>query len=128
VRTQARIVDGLGENRLEGIVVESGTSGREETLPASALFALIGVKPRTEWLPDSIARDATGFIRTHPRLAGGSATPHVLRSPLLHETSMPGVFAVGDVRHGSVKRVASAVGEGGAVIHSVHQHLARSAS
>jgi thioredoxin reductase (NADPH) len=128
VRTQTRIVDGLGENRLEGIVVESGSSGRQETLPASALFALIGVKPRTEWLPESVARDSSGFILTHPQLAGGSETPHVLRPPLLHETSMPGVFATGDVRHGSVKRVASAVGEGGAVIHSVHQHLSRSAS
>jgi thioredoxin reductase (NADPH) len=128
VRTRARIVDGLGEDRLEGIVVESLPSRQRETVPADALFALIGAQPRTEWLPESVARDAHGFILTRPRLATPSASPPATRPPLLHETSMPGVFAVGDVRHGSVKRVASAVGEGGAVVHSLHQHLARAAS
>jgi thioredoxin reductase (NADPH) len=126
VRTHARIVDGLGEHRLEGLVVESRTPGRRETLPASALFVLIGAQPRTEWLPASIARDAHGFVLTGPRLAppDGPGDSADARPPLLHETSMPGVFAVGDVRHGSVKRVASAVGEGGVVVHSIHQYLA----
>lgn len=127
VRTHTRIVDGLGEERLKAVIVETGPSGERVPIPASALFVLIGAQPRAEWLPDSIARDSHGFILTGARLVarGDSAPQPDSRPALLHETSMPGVFAVGDVRQGSVKRVASAVGEGGVVIHSVHQYLAR---
>jgi thioredoxin reductase (NADPH) len=126
VRTHTRIVDGLGEDRLQAIVAETDTAPGRETLSAAALFVLIGAEPRTEWLPDSIARDAHGFILTGRRLAvlRESGTPPDARPPLLHETTMQGVFAVGDVRHGSVKRVASAVGEGGVVVNSIHQYLA----
>ena len=95
-------------------------------MAAAALFVLIGAQPHTEWLPASILRDGRGFILTGSDLTNGgdrssSAMPQ--RRPLPLETSIPGVFAAGDVRHGSVKRVAAAVGEGGIAIQSVHQYL-----
>jgi thioredoxin reductase (NADPH) len=126
VRFHTRIVDGIGEDRLQALVLEIGTAAERETLPVSALFVLIGAHPRTDWLLESIARDSHGFILTGPRRAAlrESGIAPDSRPPLLHETSMAGVFAVGDVRHGSVKRVASAVGEGGVVVHSIHQYLA----
>jgi thioredoxin reductase (NADPH) len=128
VRVRTRIVEGLGERRLEGLELEDAANGDREVLPASALFVLIGAEPHTEWLPPAILRDAGGFVLTGQRLAGrdGRPAPALRRTPFVHETSMPGVFAVGDARHGSVKRVASAVGEGGVVVHSIHQYLARS--
>ena len=108
VRLGARAVGGAGDNRLERIELEdaSGTT----TLPADALWVLIGAEPRTAWLPEAIARDDHGFVLTG---AGEQ----------MFETSLPGVFAIGDVRSGSIKRVASAVGEGSVVIHQVHRHL-----
>jgi thioredoxin reductase (NADPH) len=90
------------------------------------LFILIGAQPRTEWLGQAIARDRWGFIRTGPDLPAGTRGP-AARPPLPLETSLPGVFAAGDVRRGSVKRVASVVGEGAATIPLVHRHLARAA-
>jgi thioredoxin reductase (NADPH) len=88
------------------------------------LFVLIGARPRTEWLGDSVARDRRGFILTGPDLPAGTRWPPG-RPPLPLETSLPGVFAAGDVRRGSVNRVASAVGEGAATIPLVHRYLAR---
>lgn len=127
VRLQTRIVDGQGSQRLEALVLQEIGTGRTETIAADALFVLIGAQPRTEWLPAAIRRDARGFLLTGPDLLAapgdGGAVPE--RLPLPFETSLPGVFAAGDVRHGSVKRVASAVGEGGAAIQSVHHYLAR---
>jgi thioredoxin reductase (NADPH) len=128
VRLRTAIVDGRGVQRLEGLVLKNIVSGETETVPATALFILIGVQPRTEWLPSSILRDKQGFILTGPDLnpvgaMAGEASPSGPR--LLLETSMPGVFAAGDVRHGSVKRVAAAVGEGGMAIQSVHRYLAQ---
>jgi thioredoxin reductase (NADPH) len=90
------------------------------------LFVLIGAQPRTEWLPSSIRRDSRGFILTGSDLLQADEAIEAVglpRTPLLLETSMSGVFAAGDVRHGSVKRVAAAVGEGGIAIQSVHQYL-----
>jgi thioredoxin reductase (NADPH) len=127
VRLRTRIVDGHGRQRLAALVLEDIASATVQTVPATALFVLIGAHPHTGWLPESVRRDAGGFILTgadlvaEPDAAGGPAPP---RAPLLLETSMPGVFAAGDVRHGSVKRVAAAVGEGGTAIQSVHQYLA----
>jgi thioredoxin reductase (NADPH) len=129
VRLHTRIVDGHGSSRLEALVLQDTTTGATETVPAEALFVLIGAQPRTEWLPAALRRDARGFILTGPDLlAALEALPDASpleRSPLPLETSIPGVFAAGDVRHGSVKRVAAAVGEGGAAIQSVHHYLAR---
>ncbi len=121
VLLHTKIIDGYGGGRLEGLVLENNVSGETQTFDAAALFVLIGATPRTEWLPASILRDKRGFILTGQDLASSTAPPE--RSPLVLETSMPGVFAAGDVRHGSVKRVASAVGEGGIAVQSVHQYL-----
>jgi thioredoxin reductase (NADPH) len=96
--------------------------GAEETVRAQGLFLMIGARPHTDWLPSEIARDPRGFVLTGADL-GESGWP-LERAPFLLETSMPGVFAAGDVRHGAVKRVASAVGEGSIAIQLVHQLVA----
>jgi thioredoxin reductase (NADPH) len=121
VRLGTRVVDGRGESRLEGVVLETGDGAREEH-PAAGLFVMIGAEPRTDWLGDAVARDERGYVLTGLDIPAG-AWPRA-RSPLPFETSLPGVFAVGDVRHGSVKRVAGAVGEGSVAVGSVHRYLA----
>ena len=90
-----------------------------ETVPADAVFILIGAQPHTGWLPEQVARDRYGFVVTGVASNGWS----LARAPFVFESSMPGVFAVGDVRSGSVKRVASAAGEGSVAIQQVHQYL-----
>jgi thioredoxin reductase (NADPH) len=120
---------GTGGGHLQSLVLEHAASGARRAVPAEALFVLIGAQPRTEWLGEAIARDRWGFIRTGADLpAGTHARRPAGRPPLPLETSLPGVFAAGDVRRGSVKRVASAVGEGAATIPLVHRHLARAAA
>jgi thioredoxin reductase (NADPH) len=126
VRLNTRVVDGGGEGRLERLVLEDSLSGSTETVPAAALFTFIGAEPHTDWLPEEIACDEKGFILTGPDLVDIEREPRrwpLQRPPMLLETSMPGVFAVGDVRHGSVKRVASAVGEGSISIPLIHGYL-----
>ena len=123
LRLGTAIVDGGGHGRLEYLVLRQGTAGERETVPADGLFVLIGARPRTDWLPAEIARDQRGFVLTGGHLADDGRWP-LERRPLLFETSMPGVLAIGDVRHGSVKRVASAVGEGSIAIQLVHGLLA----
>jgi thioredoxin reductase (NADPH) len=123
VRLHTTVVDGHGTDRLEELVLADTTTGQTQTVPAGALFVLIGALPRTDWLPASIHRDAKGFVLTGQDLTTGPAVGRE-RLPRPLETSLPGVFAVGDVRHGSVKRVASAVGEGGISIRFVHDYLA----
>jgi thioredoxin reductase (NADPH) len=126
VRLHTQIVDGGGRQRLEQLVLQDSLLGEMHTVPATALFVLIGAQPRTTWLPASILRDRHGFILAGADLAGAARDGiHRQRPPLLLETSVPGIFAAGDVRHGSVKRVAAAVGEGGMAIQSVHQYLAQ---
>ena len=101
-------------------------TGVTETVPAGALFILIGAQPRTEWLAGTLARDQHGFILTGPDLLQRGQPPPgwpLDRLPLALETSLPGVFAAGDVRHRSIKRVASAVGEGSIAIQLVHDYL-----
>jgi thioredoxin reductase (NADPH) len=127
VETNAEIVEALGEKRLEELRVR-GPRG-EETRPASSVFLFIGAAPQTEWLPEGILRDQNGFVLSgrdlrdsDGRLPRGWKED---REPYLLETSMPGVFVAGDVRHGSVKRAASAVGEGSIAVQFMHQYLAQ---
>jgi thioredoxin reductase (NADPH) len=121
VRYRSEVAGGGGDGRLEHLLIRDRDSGRAESLPAAGLFILIGAQPFTGWLPGAIQRDQWGFILTGP-----DAAPYwgLQRAPFLFETTTPGVFAVGDVRHGSIKRVASAVGEGSVAIRLVHDYLA----
>jgi thioredoxin reductase (NADPH) len=119
-----QVVDGAGTDRLESLVLEDRQTGTRRTVPADGLFVLIGSQPSTDWLGQSVARDQWGFILTGPDLPDGpGASGKPGRPPLLHETSLPGVFAAGDVRRGSVKRVASAVGDGAITIPAIHRYL-----
>ncbi|HEY7261962.1 MAG TPA: FAD-dependent oxidoreductase [Trebonia sp.] len=125
-----QVADGTGTSHLESLVLADTASGARRTVPADALFVLIGSQPRTRWLGEAIARDRRGFILTGPDLPAGTGGRRwrPARRPLSLETSLPGVFAAGDVRHGSVKRVASAVGEGAATIPLVHRYLRATAA
>jgi thioredoxin reductase len=121
---RVQVVDGTGTGHLESLVLADTASGARRSVPADALFVLVGSQPRTEWLGDSVVRDHRGFILTGPDLLARTSPRWPLgRPPLPLETSLPGVFAAGDVRQGSVKRVAAAVGEGAAAIPLVHRHL-----
>jgi thioredoxin reductase (NADPH) len=126
IRTRTEIVDGEGPDHLHRLTLRHTQTGRLDTVAADALFVLIGAAPHTSWLPEGIVRDEWGFIVTgSDLLAEGRMTGWPLaRSPMLLESSIPGVFAVGDVRHRSIKRVASAVGEGSTAIALVHEYLA----
>jgi thioredoxin reductase (NADPH) len=126
VRTSTTIAGGGGDSRLRELVLRDGPSGDEATVAADALFVLIGAHPHTDWLPADIARDDHGFLRTGDDLPDDHRWP-LERRPFALETSMPGVLAAGDVRHGSVKRVASAVGEGSIAVQLIHALFARQA-
>ena len=123
VRLGTEVVGGSGgaDGWLERLVLRSGADGATETVAADELFLMIGARPNTDWLPADLARGDGGFIRTGTDLAGDRAWPLDERGPLSLETSMPGVFAAGDVRHGSMNRVAAAVGEGSIAIRLVHE-------
>lgn len=128
VWTQSSVVEVQGETRLTGITVLCETTGTREQFPASSLFIFIGAQPRTQWLGDLIERDDRGFILSGPDLLRDGKRPPswtLDRDPGLLETNIPGIFVVGDVRHGSVKRVASGVGEGAVVVQFMHQYLAK---
>ena len=122
VRYRVQVASGTGTSHLQSLVLQDTVSGARRSVPADALFVLIGSQPRTQWLAGSVARDRRGFILTGPDLPAGTRWPPG-RPPLPLETSLPGVFAAGDVRRGSVNRVASAVGEGAATIPLVHRYL-----
>ncbi len=116
-----------GNGRLEQVTLHSLDSGADETVPAAALFVYIGAEPHTDWLEGVVDRDARGFIRTGPALLHDGEKPTgwtLARAPFLLETNVPGIFAAGDVRCGSVKRVAAAVGEGSIAVQFIHQYLA----
>ena len=126
VRPHTEITGGAGKGALKSVDLRDCRTGREETVPAAALFLMIGAQPHTGWLPESICRDERGYLLTGSDLPEGDWP--LERKQLMLETSLPGVFAVGDARHGSTKRVASAVGEGSVVIEQVHQLLASAES
>jgi len=123
-----QLVGAHGAEKLEAISIACARSGSVDRLPATSLFVFIGAAPRTEWLDGYVERDDRGFILTGQDLVRQGRRPKCWsadRDPYLLETSVPGVFAVGDVRHGSIKRVASGVGEGSIAIQFVHAHLAK---
>jgi thioredoxin reductase (NADPH) len=129
VRYSTEAVDGHGDGHLTALTLKDRTTGATETVPATALFILIGAEPHTDWLPESIRRDRWGFVLTGTDLLADGRPPAgwpLERPPMPLETSLPGVFAVGDVRHGSTKRVASAVGEGSIAIRLIHEYLSQS--
>ena len=121
VRYRTEVAGGGGDGRLEQLSLRHPDTGDTQTEPADGLFVLIGAQPYTDWLPEAVGRDQWGYILTGPDLAEHWT---LQREPYLLETSTPGVFAVGDVRHGSVKRVASAVGDGSIAIRLAHDYLA----
>lgn len=116
----------IGTDRLEGVEVEDSRSGERDVLHVGAIFMMIGADPNTDWLADTLAIDEKGFILTGGDLGDGrdERWSDLDRGPMPMETSMPGVFAVGDVRSGSVKRVASSVGEGSMAVQYLHRYLA----
>ena len=121
VRYGVEVVDGGGSDGLEQLVLRDIRSGEQQQLATDALFVLIGSRPRTDWLADVVARDQWGFVCTDEAVAGSAKGANRRCFPM--ETSLAGVFAVGDVRHGSVKRVASGVGAGAIAIQFVHRYL-----
>jgi thioredoxin reductase (NADPH) len=123
VRLNTVLVDATGDTRLRTVTLQDRTREAREEVEAVAVFILIGAEPRTEWLPAEIVRDERGYVVTGAEIG---RPIDVDRFPFRLETSMPGVFAVGDVRNGSMKRVAAAVGEGSSAIRHVHEYLALS--
>ena len=123
VETQTQLVGLEGNGHLEEITLR--TASGQVKRRAGSVFVFIGAAPKTQWLPEAIVRDAKGFVLAGPDLKAKTKELWKLdREPYLLETSIPGIFVAGDVRHGSVKRCASAVGEGSIAIQFVHQYLA----
>ncbi len=121
---RVQVADGAATGHLQSLILQDTVSGARRSVPADALFVLIGSQPRTQWLGKAVARDPRGYIRTGQDVPADTVGCWPSgRAPLPLETSLPGVFAVGDVRRGSVKRVSSAAGEGAATIPLVHRHL-----
>ena len=128
VWTHAGVAEAHGDTRLEGISVRCSDTDKIERVPANAMFIFIGALPRTDWLAGVVERDDRGFILTGPDLMRNGERPKgwtLERDPFLLETNVAGLFAVGDVRHGSVKRVASGVGEGSVAVQFIHQYLSK---
>jgi len=126
VHLNTNVISVEGEDHLEWITAKNSMTGETETVPAHSLYVFIGAAPKTEWLDGVVERDERGFILSGPDLMQDGKRPDGWppeRDPYLLETSVPGIFVAGDVRHGSVKRCASAVGEGSIAIQFVHQYL-----
>jgi thioredoxin reductase (NADPH) len=128
VQCQSSVAEVHGDDHLVSITIRCAKTNTDETVPASALFIFIGALPKTAWLDGVVECDDHGFILTGVDLMKDGKRPKgwtLDRDPGLLETNVPGIFAVGDVRHGSVKRVASGVGEGSIAIQFVHQYLSK---
>jgi thioredoxin reductase (NADPH) len=126
VQTRRQVVEVLGEDKLEALRVKNLETDDVEEVPASAMFIFIGAQPRTELVTDLVERSPQGFVLTGPGLRDESGKYRgwsLSRDPMLLETSVPGLFAAGDVRQGSSKRVAAAVGEGSVAVQMIHQYL-----
>lgn len=126
VKAHSQVVEAKGETSLEAIAIQNSLTGETQIVPATSLFIFIGAVPRTDWLDGTVERDERGFILTGPDLMHEGHRPkgwNLEREPFLLETNIPGIFAVGDVRHGSIKRVASGVGEGSICVQFVHRYL-----
>jgi thioredoxin reductase (NADPH) len=129
VEFHSQVVEACGDGRLEGISILCSSSGVADKVPANSLFIFIGAMPNTNWLEGLVMRDEKGFILSGSDLMKDGKPPkgwQLDRPPGLLETNVPGIFVVGDVRKGSVKRVASGVGEGSIAIQFVHQYLGNS--
>jgi thioredoxin reductase (NADPH) len=127
VQPHTEVIEVQGQDRLEGLTIHHHDTKTDEHRQAGALFVFIGAEPRTEWLEGVVCRDAKGFILTGQNLLRDGKRPPgwtLERDPALLETNVPGVFAVGDVRNGAVRRVANSVGEGSIVLYFVNQYLA----
>jgi len=126
IRTCTQVTGAMGKEHLEALILTDTSTGEAETVPATSLFICIGARPPTDWLGQEVLRDQHGFVVSGRELRDGYR-PRVWplqRLPYTLETSAPGVFVAGDVRQGSIKRVASAVGEGSIVVQFVHRYLA----
>ena len=126
--THASVAEVHGDTHLEEVSVLCTDTNKVERVPANAMFIFIGALPQTDWLAGTVERDERGFLLTGPDAMEGGQHPKgwaIERDPFLLETSVPGIFAVGDVRHGSVKRVASGVGEGSVAVQFIHQYLSK---
>ena len=128
VLTRTGVEEVAGNDRLETVTLRNIITDEQQTLPAAGLFIFIGAAPRTDWLAGVVERDRSGYILTGPDLMQGGKPPAgwpLERDPYWLEASVPGIFAAGDVRARSVKRVASAVGEGSMAVQFIHQYLAK---
>lgn len=127
MRTDSEVVRAAGGGQLQQLTLRNAATRRTEEIAAAALFILIGARPDTDWLPTALARDAAGYLLTGTDLKPDlqpRADQSPTRRPLPMETSIPGVFAAGDIRPGATKRAAAAVGEGAAAVQLAHQYLA----
>jgi thioredoxin reductase (NADPH) len=126
VETCSEVTEAHGAEHLEELSIMCHTTGNVDRVPAAALFIFIGAAPETSWLGDAVARDERGFILTGSQIPKDLLQKNFDRPPALLESSVPGIYAVGDVRQGSMKRVASSVGEGSIAVQFVHQYLSKS--
>jgi thioredoxin reductase (NADPH) len=127
VLTRTTVTAAHGEDSLEALTLRDRAGGAERTVPAEKLFVFIGAVPHTDWLEGTVARDDRGYVLSGRDVARADTPWPLDRDPLPLETCVPGVFAAGDVRHGSVKRVASAVGEGAMAVQLVNEYRAERA-